>query len=106
MSEFMHCFSSCPSQKNRFVLCLPVSHRIEAGSREYCHAPSARCFGENEVEFGHKEVSVRDAKSDAFDRFIAAGMCRLHVEQVRREVVGTLARVVSYGAHVMVCETA
>ena len=73
MTEFMHCLSRRPPQKNRLILWLSMCLAVEARSRKHSHAPSARCFAEYEVEFGPKEVNVRDAESDAF---IAASMWR------------------------------
>jgi hypothetical protein len=72
MAEFMHCLSRRPPQKNRLILWLSICLAVEARSRKHSHAPSAGGFAENEVESGHKEVNVRDAKPDAF---IAASMC-------------------------------
>jgi hypothetical protein len=66
MAEFMNCLSRRPPQKDRLILWLSIYQWIEARSGKYCHAASARCFPENEIEFGHKEVNIRDAESDAF----------------------------------------
>jgi hypothetical protein len=61
VAEFVHRLSSRTSNEQHLILCLFVCPWVESRSGKYRCAKSSRCFTEDEIEFGYKEVNIRDA---------------------------------------------